>query len=163
MAEKCFLIVNADDFGLSPGVNRGIVEAHELGIVTSASLMVRWPCAAEAAVLAATHPRLSIGLHVDLCEWAYKEEAWVAAYTVVPVNDGAAVAQPQHPDEARFLMWMSQPQNLREYHEKTRENIQKLMGWMRAVEEALPVERVRLWSEGEENFEARLDEILAVR
>jgi hypothetical protein len=34
---------------------------------------------------------------------------------------------------------------------------------MQAVEQALPVERYRLWSEGEENFEARLDEILAVR
>jgi hypothetical protein len=77
--------------------------------------------------------------------------------------DSTRVAQPQHPDEARFLMWMSQPQNLREYQEKTRENIEKLMGWMRAVEETLPVDRVRLWSEGEENFEARLDEILAVR
>jgi len=75
----------------------------------------------------------------------------------------ARVAQPEHPDEARFLMWMSQPQNLREYQEKTRENVQRLMGWMRAAEEALPVERIRLWSEGEENFEARLDEILAVR
>jgi hypothetical protein len=72
------------------------------------------------------------------------------------------IAEPEHPDEARFLMWMSQPKNLREYQQKTRENIQKLMGWMRAVEEAIPVERVRLWSEGEENFEARLDEILAV-
>ncbi|MBZ5642215.1 MAG: hypothetical protein LAO19_05605 [Acidobacteriia bacterium] len=77
--------------------------------------------------------------------------------------DSTHVAEPQHPDEARFLMWMSQPQNLREYQEKTRENIEKLMGWMRAVEETMPVERVRLWSEGEENFEARLDEILAVR
>jgi hypothetical protein len=37
-----------------------------------------------------------------------------------------------------------------------------LMSWMRAVEETMPVERVRLWSEGEENFEARLDEILAM-
>ena len=73
------------------------------------------------------------------------------------------VAQPEHPDEARFLMWMSQPQNLREYQEKTRENIQKLMAWMRLAEETLPIERIRLWSEGEENFEARLDEILAVR
>ena len=73
------------------------------------------------------------------------------------------VAEPEHPDEARFLMWMSQPQNLREYQDKTRENIQKLMGWMRLAEEALPIEQVRLWSEGEENFEARLDEILAVR
>lgn len=77
--------------------------------------------------------------------------------------ESTRVSPPEHPDEARFLMWMSQPQNLREYQEKTRENIEKLMGWMRAVEESLPVERVRLWSEGEENFEARLDEILAVR
>lgn len=77
--------------------------------------------------------------------------------------ESGRVAEPQHPDEAHFLMWMSQPQNLREYQEKTRENIQKLMDWMRAVEESLPVERYRLWSEGEENFEARLDQILAVR
>jgi len=73
------------------------------------------------------------------------------------------VTTPEHPEEARFLMWMSQPQNLRAYQEKTRENIQKLMSWMRSVEEAVPVERFRLWSEGEDNFEARLDEILAVR
>ncbi len=79
------------------------------------------------------------------------------------VPDSAQVAEPQHPEEARFLMWMSQPQNLRVYQEKTRENIQKLMGWMRAVEEAVPAERLRPWSEGEENFEARLDEILSVR
>ena len=78
-------------------------------------------------------------------------------------TDTAEVARPEHADEARFLMWMSQPQNLREYQEKTRENIQKLMGWMRVAEETLTIERVRLWSEGEENFEARLDEILAVR
>jgi hypothetical protein len=73
------------------------------------------------------------------------------------------IAEPQHPEEARFLMWMSQPQNLREYQEKTRENIKKLMNWMRTVEEAVPVERFRMWSEGEENFEARLDEILDLR
>jgi hypothetical protein len=58
---------------------------------------------------------------------------------------------------------MSQPENAREYHDKTRENIRKLMDWMREAEQALPIERTRLWSEGEENFEARLDEILAVR
>jgi len=38
-----FLIVNADDFGQSPGINRGIIKAHADGIVTSVSLMVRWP------------------------------------------------------------------------------------------------------------------------
>ena len=42
------LIVNADDFGQSPGISEGIVEAVDRGIVTSASLMVRWPDAGEA-------------------------------------------------------------------------------------------------------------------
>jgi hypothetical protein len=58
---------------------------------------------------------------------------------------------------------MSRPENLRTYHEKTRENIRKLYDWMARVESALPVERYRLWSEGEENFEARMEEILAAR
>jgi len=73
------------------------------------------------------------------------------------------VAPPEHPAEVEFLAAMSRAENLREYHQKTRENIQKLLGWIGALEEALPIERYRLWSEGEENFEARLDEILAVR
>jgi len=58
---------------------------------------------------------------------------------------------------------MRRPENLRQYHEKTRENIQQLMNWVSAMEAALPVERTLLWSEGEENLEARLDEILSVR
>jgi chitin disaccharide deacetylase len=57
------LIINGDDFGLSPGVNDGIVEAHSRGVLTSASLMVNAPAAAEAAALAERHPEISIGLH----------------------------------------------------------------------------------------------------
>ena len=72
------LIVNADDFGRSPGVNRGIAIAHEKGIVTSASLMVRRPAAKEAAAYALQHPRLSLGLHVDLGEWVYRNGGWDA-------------------------------------------------------------------------------------
>jgi predicted glycoside hydrolase/deacetylase ChbG (UPF0249 family) len=93
MTSERYLIVNADDFGLSPGVNRGILAAHERGIVTSASLMVRWPAAAEAAACGRTHPRLSLGLHVDLGEWAYRDGAWVTAYEVVPGDDAPAVAE----------------------------------------------------------------------
>jgi chitin disaccharide deacetylase len=92
MTAKRHLIINADDFGLSSGVNRGIIKAHEHGIVTSASLMVRWPTAPEAAVYSREHPNLSLGLHVDLGEWAYRDEAWVPLYEVVPVEDPAAVA-----------------------------------------------------------------------
>ena len=85
------LIVNADDLGQSPGVNRGIIEAHERGIVTSASLMVLWPAAAEAAAYAKQHPGLSVGLHVDLGEWAYRDGAWVPLYAVIPSDDPSAV------------------------------------------------------------------------
>lgn len=85
------LIVNADDFGLSPGVNRGIIAAHEQGIVTSASLMVRGPAAAEAAAFARAHPRLSVGLHVDLGEWAFRSGEWVELYRVAPLADAAVV------------------------------------------------------------------------
>jgi predicted glycoside hydrolase/deacetylase ChbG (UPF0249 family) len=60
------LIVNADDFGASDGVNRGIVEAHSDGIVTSTSLMVDGRAAAGAVALARSHPALAIGLHWDL-------------------------------------------------------------------------------------------------
>ncbi len=86
------LIVNADDFGQSPGVNRGIVEAHERGIVTSASLMVRWPAAPEAAGYARKRAALSLGLHFDLGEWAYRGGGISPLYEVVPLNEGEAVA-----------------------------------------------------------------------
>jgi hypothetical protein len=68
-----------------------------------------------------------------------------------------------HPLEKTFRNWMATAENLKLYHQKTRENIQKLFGWVEAVEAALPVERSELWSEGEDNFEARLDAILAQR
>jgi len=86
-----FLIVNADDFGQSGGVNRGIIQAHEQGILTSASLMVRWPHAAEAAAYAHTHPSLGVGLHLDFGEWACRGGKWVRLYSVVVAEDPAAV------------------------------------------------------------------------
>lgn len=75
---------------------------------------------------------------------------------------GAKVAA-QSPEEARFLEAMAWPENLDKYQEKTRENIRKLLDWVRRIENAVPVERAWLWSEGEENFEARLEEIVAAR
>ena len=69
----------------------------------------------------------------------------------------------EHPVEHTFRQWMAAGSNLKEYHAKTRENIQQLFRWVEAIERALPVERTELWSEGEDNMEARLDEILAQR
>ncbi len=60
------LIVNADDFGLSEAVSRGILEAHREGVLTSTSLMVERPAAAEAARLARSAPKLCVGLHLEL-------------------------------------------------------------------------------------------------
>jgi predicted glycoside hydrolase/deacetylase ChbG (UPF0249 family) len=91
MANSICLIVNADDFGQSPGINLGIMTAHERGIVTSASLIVRGPAAARAAEDAQAHPRLSVGLHIDLGEWAYRAGAWVELYRRVDADNIAAV------------------------------------------------------------------------
>lgn len=60
------LIVNGDDFGLSSGVNRGILDAHRRGILTSTSLMVRREAAQQAARLARRAPALGVGLHLEL-------------------------------------------------------------------------------------------------
>ncbi len=62
------LIVNADDFGLTTGVNRGIVESHQSGIVTSATLMACSKRFGEAAAIAKDLPRLSVGCHVVLVD-----------------------------------------------------------------------------------------------
>jgi len=60
------LIVNADDFGRTAGINHGVIQAHERGIVTSATMMVNYAPAAEAAELARKNPSLGVGLHVAL-------------------------------------------------------------------------------------------------
>jgi hopanoid biosynthesis associated protein HpnK len=62
------LIVNADDFGFTPGVNRAIVEAHAHGIVTSSTLMASGLAFDDAVRLAKQFPRLSVGCHVVLID-----------------------------------------------------------------------------------------------
>ena len=61
-----YVIFNADDFGASTGINRGVVEAHLNGVVTSASLLVTGAKCSEAAALAREHPDLAVGLHWDV-------------------------------------------------------------------------------------------------
>jgi len=97
------LIVNADDFGRSEGINAGIVKGHEHGIVTSASLMVRWPAAAAAAEWA--HPRnsLSVGLHFDLSEWTFDGE-WRPVYEVI---DDPTPPSVEHELERQLVLFRS--------------------------------------------------------
>ncbi|HYG56924.1 MAG TPA: ChbG/HpnK family deacetylase [Symbiobacteriaceae bacterium] len=61
-----YLIVNADDFGLTAGVSRGIIKAHRQGILTSTTFMVNWPWAAELAPMLREVPDLGVGIHLNL-------------------------------------------------------------------------------------------------
>ena len=93
MTAERFLIVNADDFGRSRSVNAGVTEAHEQGIVTSASLLVLWPGAEEAADFCRKSPALAAGLHFDLGEWVYVEDEWRELYRRAEGEDRATVAR----------------------------------------------------------------------
>jgi chitin disaccharide deacetylase len=86
------LIVNADDFGRSPGVNHGVIRTHEEGIVTSATMMVRWPAAADAAAYS-RRSSLSVGLHLDLGEWEYRDGEWRARYELAAARTPDAIAE----------------------------------------------------------------------
>jgi chitin disaccharide deacetylase len=64
------LIINADDFGLTGGVNRAIVEGHEHGVVTSTTLMANGQAFEDAIALAQSRPRLGVGCHIVLVDGA---------------------------------------------------------------------------------------------
>src|SRR5689334_10360769 len=62
-----YVIFNADDFGMAGGINRGILECHTRGVVTSTSLMVDGRAVYEAVAMSRDYPSLAIGLHWDVC------------------------------------------------------------------------------------------------
>lgn len=61
-----YLIINADDFGLTPGINQGIVRAFQRGVLTSATLMANGLAWQEAVALAKANPGLGVGAHLTL-------------------------------------------------------------------------------------------------
>lgn len=81
------LIVNADDFGISEAVNRGIVDAYDRGIVTSTSLMATGPAFSHAARLARSRPDLAVGVHLVLTE--HRPLTGAAAARSLVERDGA--------------------------------------------------------------------------
>lgn len=87
------VIVNADDFGRSLAINHGVMEAFQHGILTSASLMVRWPSAVQAARYARRRSCLSVGLHFDFGEWVYRNGSWIQRYRVVDETSVRAVTR----------------------------------------------------------------------
>jgi len=94
------LIVNADDLGASPGINRGIVQCHRHGILTSASLMVAGAAAEEAAELSRLNPELAVGLHWDVVGEDERE---------FDTGDEAAVRHELETQLQRFVSLMGRP------------------------------------------------------
>jgi predicted glycoside hydrolase/deacetylase ChbG (UPF0249 family) len=88
------VIFNADDFGQGAGINRGIIECHARGVVTSASLMVTGRAVAEAVALSREHPRLSVGLHWDV--WGEDEREF-------DISDHGAVRDEFHRQLDEFV------------------------------------------------------------
>ena len=62
------LILNADDFGLTPGINRAIGELASAGVLTSATLMATGPAFDDAVAVARAHPTLGVGCHIVLTD-----------------------------------------------------------------------------------------------
>src|SRR3984957_10042306 len=83
------LILNADDFGLTPGVNRAIAELHQAGALTSATLMATGPAFDDAVAIAHAHPSLGVGLHIVLTDG-------------LPVSRPASISTLLGPDGRRF-------------------------------------------------------------
>jgi len=135
MAADRFLVVNADDLGLSPAVNAGIFAAHEGGVVTSASLMVRQGAASAAAEEAAAHPDLAIGLHVDLGEWVYESGEWTQAYLHCDTDDAAAVEAECRAQLERFRALLGRDPTHLDSHQHVHESEP-----VRGVTEALAAE-----------------------
>src|SRR5215813_10197839 len=98
-----YVIVNADDFGYSQGVTRGIIDAHERGIVTSASFMVRKPNAVDAARYCRSSSTLDVGLHIDLGEWVFRNDKWQPLYQFVDLGDPGAVDKEVSGQVSAFL------------------------------------------------------------
>jgi predicted glycoside hydrolase/deacetylase ChbG (UPF0249 family) len=135
-----WLIVNADDFGRSSAINRGVAHAHQHGIVTSASLMVRWPAAVGAAECAHANPKLSVGLHVDLGEWSYENREWIRVYQVVEEEDPDAIRSEVLRQLAAFRLLIGRdPSHLDSHQHVHREEPVRSVLWQVAQGVSIPL------------------------
>ena len=116
------IIVNADDFGRTAAINRGIVRAHTEGIVTSTSLMVRAAHAREAVELSRPLTELDVGLHLELTDWAYRDGHWVEVGRIVDLEDCDAVAAAVADQIDLFIELVGRPPTHLDSHQHVHRN-----------------------------------------
>ncbi|MEP6956302.1 MAG: ChbG/HpnK family deacetylase, partial [Chthoniobacterales bacterium] len=122
----------------SDGVNRGVLEAHENGIVTSASLMVRYPAAAPAAEFAQAARALCVGLHFEAAEWRFRAGEWYPAYEVIDTDDPRQVAEELERQLATFERLMQCAPTHLDSHQHVHQN-EPAQSILRAAAERLRV------------------------
>jgi hopanoid biosynthesis associated protein HpnK len=91
------LIVNADDFGMAPGVNRAVLELHAAEVLTSATLMARAAATEEAVKMALAMPTLGVGCHIVLVDGVPASDP----HSIASIIDGATGAF--YPSIGEFL------------------------------------------------------------
>jgi predicted glycoside hydrolase/deacetylase ChbG (UPF0249 family) len=130
VSRRC-VIFNADDFGYSRGINRGIVEAHDAGVVTAATLVVNGRAAEEAVRLARARPGLSVGLHVNFTNEAQR---------LVDLEDREACRAELRAQYARFLELVGRkPTHLDSHQHVHRHHMRRGLFEELADEEGLPL------------------------
>jgi predicted glycoside hydrolase/deacetylase ChbG (UPF0249 family) len=92
-----------------PEVNGGILRGHLEGIVSSASLMVRGSAATHAADIVRNGTNLSVGLHLDLGEWSFRNGDWHCNYQVVPLDNEIAISDEINRQIDAFHRLMGRP------------------------------------------------------
>jgi predicted glycoside hydrolase/deacetylase ChbG (UPF0249 family) len=129
VSPRTYLVVNADDLGYSSGVNRGIFEAHDRGIVTSTSLMVHRPAAEAAVAEIWSRPELGIGLHFDLGSWADEADSVRDPGAPLDGRDPAEIAADVHGQLERFRELVGRdPTHLDSHHHvHTREPVRSIL------------------------------------
>ena len=139
LPEPTYLIVNADDFGASRGINEGVARCHQRGVVTSASLMVTGRGASEAAVLSRALPDLSVGLHWDV--WGEDEHEF-------DLNDRPAVREEFQRQLDRFHALMGRLPT----HVDSHRHAHRRAGLLPLFQELVEPLRVPLRGDGRVNF-----------
>jgi len=126
-----FLIFNADDLGYSRGINQGILEGHEQGVITSATMVVNGRATAEAVRLARAHPALAVGLHVNFTNEAER---------LIDLDDGEACRAELRAQYARFCDLIGdKPTHLDSHQHVHRHPVRRRLFEELADEQALPL------------------------